>query len=133
MPPEFDPFEEGDSAPSSWLNANAPPRARQADDDIYLMDHEPTPEPEAQPDLIQSVERSFCSVSSSAETQRKSPFSATRSVPSFAVPSLPVRNFTIKEEEESDDLYSAGSPIQRTRNGPMNGIRQPAALCPAIQ
>jgi hypothetical protein len=41
MPPEFDPFAEDDS--STWVD-NATPRARRADDDAYLMDHESTPD-----------------------------------------------------------------------------------------
>jgi hypothetical protein len=128
MPPEFNPFEEGGS---TWLNPNDPPRVRQADDDNFLMDHEPTPEPEAQPDLMQPVEHSFSSVSSTDESKSQSPSGAAPLVPSLSVPSSTVGNSTIKEEESLDDLYGAASPIRRNPKGALNGQRQAGAATPS--
>jgi hypothetical protein len=111
MPPEYDPFEEGDTPSTPWVDPKEPPRARRAIDTSFIRDHEPTPEPEIQPDLMQSVEQSFSSASPTDESQLS--FAS-----SFNVPSLPVPTSTIKEEEPLENLYAA--PPTRLPSGTMN-------------
>jgi hypothetical protein len=123
MEPLFDPFEVGDNP---WINPNVPQRVRQADDDDFHMDHEPTPEPEAQPDLIQLVEHSFSSVSSSAELNSQ-PLPGSDP----PVPSLSAGSSTIKEEALSDNSFTASIPIQPNPKRKMNDQGRSRAVTPS--